>query len=70
MTTSSDNAFTKSVTALVARINDVTQTKESLFEQAEIYFQGAQSQQRIILQLTKVVEEKCKDIEIVCATFA
>ncbi|WP_339767467.1 hypothetical protein [uncultured Paraglaciecola sp.] len=63
MTTSSDNAFTKSVTALVARINDVTQTKESLFEQAEIYFQGAQSQQRIILQLTKVVEEKCKDIE-------
>ncbi|GAC33911.1 hypothetical protein [Paraglaciecola polaris] len=63
MTTPSDNAFTQSVNALVAKINAATQTKSSLFEQAEIYFQGAQSQQRVIQQLTRVVKEKHKDLD-------
>ena len=63
MTTPSDNAFTQSVNALVAKINAATQTKSSLFEQAEIYFQGAQNQQRVIQQLTRVVKEKHKDLD-------
>jgi hypothetical protein len=63
MATPLDNAFTKSVNALVAKINDATQHKESLFEQAEIYFQGAQSQQHSIAQLEQNIEEKRKEVD-------
>ncbi|MEI8649377.1 hypothetical protein P4S73_18175 [Paraglaciecola sp. Hal342] len=63
MATPIDNAFTRSVNALVAKIDDATQSKESLFEQAEIYFQGAQSQQHTIAQLEKNIEEKRKEVE-------
>ena len=63
MATPIDNAFTRSVNALVAKIDDATQSKESLFEQAEIYFQGAQSQQHTIAQLERNIEEKRKEVE-------
>ena len=63
MATPSDSAFTQSVNALVTKINDATQAKESLFEQAEIYFQSSQSQARTITQLTQDVEEKRRTID-------